>query len=86
LWPSYAVFAAAAWFPVLVKGGGPFCVAVEPATFIWASATVTPLLLRLMPRGRVRVYPPGEQAQAVSDARHVLPGPHFDITIRRRAG
>jgi hypothetical protein len=89
LWPSYAIFVAAALFPVLVSAAAGFRTAVEPMTFVWASAAVAPLLVRLVPGRRIRVYRPGEQAGGpAAGAEHVLQGPHYDVdvSVRRRAG
>jgi len=91
LWPTYAIFAVSAFFPVLVSVSARFRTAIEPMTLVWASAAVAPVLVRLLPQHTVKVYRPGEQAHDMPGTQHVLKGPHYDlddveVARRRRAG
>ena len=86
LWPTYAIFAAVALFHTLVIVSARFRIPVEPMTFVWAAAAVAPAFGRMIPRRRVRVIRPGEQARDPFDRKHVLQGPHYDVRVRRRAG
>jgi hypothetical protein len=86
LWPTYAIFFAVALFHTLVIVSARFRIPVEPMTFIWAAAAVTPPVLRLLRREPIRVHRPGEQPGGPLGAGHVLRGPHYDVPSRRRAG
>ena len=86
LWPTYAVFLAVTVFHTLVITSVRFRIPIEPMTFVWAAAGVAPLLTRLLPSRRIRIYRPGEHPHDPFGPRHVLTGPHYDVPARRRAG
>ena len=86
LWPTYAIFATVMLFHVLVTVSARSRIAVEPMTFVWASAALAPLVVRLLPRRPVRVYRPGEHPRDPLGREHLLKGPHYDLPARRRAG
>ena len=86
LWPSYAIFAALALFHALVIVSARFRIPVEPMTFVWAAAAVAPLVVRLVPGRRVKVYRPGEHPHDPFGRGHVLKGPHYKVPVRSRAG
>ena len=83
LWPTYAIFAAVAVFHTLVIVSVRFRIPVEPMTFVWAAAAVTPLLARLPGRRPIRVHRPGEHPRDPFGPEHVLQGPHYDVPVRR---
>jgi hypothetical protein len=87
LWPSYAVFAVVLAACTLVWPSRAARMALEPLGFVWAAAGVWPLFGRtLPPRRRIRIYRPGQRAADPFEGPHVLPGPHFDLPERRKAG
>ena len=87
LWPTYAIFTVMMLFHALVIVTPQSRVPVEPVTFLWAAMAVAPLVVRLMPGRRIRIYRPGEQSHdPFFDTEHVLSGPHYDLPPRRRAG
>jgi hypothetical protein len=86
LWPTYAIFAAVLVFHSLVIVSARFRIPVEPLTFVWAATAVAPLAVRMLRRPQIRVYGPGEHARDPFEAEHVLQRPHYDVSVRRRAG
>ena len=86
LWPTYAIFAAVTLFHTLVIVSARFRIPVEPMTFVWAAMAVAPLLVRLLPGHRIKIYRPGEHPHDPFGPEHVLQGPHYDVAVRRRAG
>ena len=86
LWPTYGIVAAVAVLTVwgVIPSGSRAL--VEPIALVWASLAVAPPLMRLFPSRQVRVYRPGERAEDPFGREHVLRGPHYDATVRRRAG
>ncbi len=86
LWPTYAIFLVVTAFHTLVITSVRFRIPVEPLSFVWAAAAVAPLLGRLLPERKIRIYRPGEQTRGTFGAAHALGGPHFNLPKRRRAG
>ena len=63
-----------------------FRIPVEPMTFVWAATAMAPLLVRLVPSRRVKIYRPGEHPHDPFAPEHILQGPGDDVPVRRRAG
>jgi len=62
-----------------------FRIPVEPISFVWAAAAVAPLVERLLPGRRIRIYRPGEHPRDPFEPGHALRGPHFELPLRRRS-
>jgi hypothetical protein len=87
LWPTYAVFAVMVVLQTVGVGSAAIRTALEPMTFIWASAAIAPLLVHFGLRQQIRIYRPGEQGRDPFAPEQALQGPHFDMAaVRRRAG
>jgi len=84
-WPTFAIFTLVTLFHSLVITSVRFRIPLEPLSFVWAAAAVTPILLHLAPRRRIRVYRPGERCRRPSSPKHVLEGPHWKVAARQRA-
>lgn len=79
LWPSYAIFFAAAAFHSLVIVSARFRIPVEPMTFTWAALAVTPPIVRIASRF-VRGKPqPVEEEQTLPAMEDV------EVQVHRRA-
>ncbi len=84
LWPTYAIFAVVTLFHTLVIVSVRFRIPLEPLSFVWAAWAVAPVLARLAPRPRIRIYRPGERRDHGSTPDHVLRGPHWPVRTGRR--
>ena len=85
-WPTYAIALAVAladMFGVIPAGSR---LPLEPIALVWAALAIAPPLVRLLPGRNVRVYRPGERGEDPLDSRHLLRGPHYNVSVRRRAG
>jgi len=85
LWPTYAIFAAVTLFHTLVITSVRFRIPVEPFSFVWAAWAVVPLVGRMAPRRRIKVYRPGERRPDAFAPDHALRGPHWNDQADRRA-
>jgi hypothetical protein len=83
LWPTYAIFLAVMAFHALVIVSSRFRMPVEPLSFLWASAAVTPLLARVFAPRRIRVLPPRHTPRDPLMPAHALRGPHYRASARR---
>jgi hypothetical protein len=83
LWPTYAIFLAVMLFHTLVIVSARFRIPVEPMSFVWASAAIAPLVVRLFARRPIRVLRPGEVSRDPLPPQPVLRGPHYRIIARR---
>jgi len=85
-WPTFAIFGVVTLFHALVITSVRFRIPLEPMTLVWVAAAVAPLMGRLTPRRRLRIYRPGEQPHdpfAPGEVPHV---PRQTAPARRRAG
>jgi hypothetical protein len=84
IWPTYAIFVLVTLFHSLVIVSARFRIPVEPLSFVWAAMAVAPLVVRLTPSRKIRVYRPGERPAGNFGEDHALKGPHWKPRSKRR--
>lgn len=78
LWPTYAIFFAVTAFHALVITSVRFRIPIEPLSFLWTAAALSPLVVHAMPRPQVRIYRPGERHEEAPAKNEPLGGPRWD--------
>lgn len=85
LWPTYAVFGTITLFHALVITSVRFRIPIEPLSMLWAASALAPMAVHVMPRPKVRVWRPAEQACDPLSQQHESDPPQWKSRVNRRA-